>query len=409
MASSTSSAGSSTSTKKYVCDAEGCGKSYSKPSLLEQHKRSHTGERPFPCPEEGCSKSFLRKSHLQAHLVSHKSQTTKPHHCSVCGKGVNSLQHLKRHEIIHTKSFKCTAPGCEESFYKHQSLRHHFLSVHDKSLTCSTCGKAFNRPYKLAQHNIKFHGDAPVYQCDHQGCFHNFKTWSALQLHIKTEHPKLKCSVCGKGCVGKKGLRAHMAGCHDSSTAVKLWNCDYCVVGSFAKKAELLEHYKDFHDGNIPEQLMKAEEKEKLEALLDDPEACGLENLRSLDQTTAPVDGTKSINSFNSELESGTSITDLLINNVDMKTLPCPKKKCTRRFRREHDLRRHLKWHEVRLAQIESFLASLESEEATSEALISGEKVIQDDESLVHGSNSDFDDQELDDLIDEEIASLTGK
>lgn len=417
MASSTSSAGSSTSSgpKRFVCGIDGCEKLYAKPSLLEQHKRSHTGERPFPCPEPDCTKSFLRKSHLLAHLVSHQNLKDKPHHCGVCGKGVNSPQHLKRHEIIHTKAFKCTAPGCEESFYKHQSLRHHILSVHDKSLTCETCGKVFNRPYRLAQHTLKFHGDAPVYQCDHQGCFRNFKTWSALQLHIKTDHPKLKCPVCKKGCVGMKGLKSHMAVSHDSATAIKPWNCQYCVVGLFSKKADLIQHYNDYHDGNVPEGLLKDEEIEQRDALLHASEAGGLEHLESRELTPA-ISATKSIDSFTMEVDSGASITDMLVNNVDLRTIPCPKKKCDRMFRREYDLQRHLKWHDVRLAQIEAFLASLENEEAQNaqDTAISPEintatAVIaktNDNESLVNGSNSDYDDQELDDLIDLELQLL---
>lgn len=124
---------SSARPKNYICDEPDCGKAYSKPSLLEQHKRSHTNERPFKCSETGCDKSFLRKSHLQAHLLSHEDQESKPFQCATCGKGVNTLQHLKRHEITHTKSFICTFEGCNESFYKHQSLRHHTLSVHEKN------------------------------------------------------------------------------------------------------------------------------------------------------------------------------------------------------------------------------------------------------------------------------------
>lgn len=210
-----------------------------------------------------------------------------------------------------------------------------------------------------------------------------------------------------------------MAGCHDS-TAVKLWNCEYCLVGQFAKKAELLEHYRDFHDGNIPDDLMKQAEKDQLEQLLSHPQSCGLENLGSLDYAPIATDSTRSIDSFNLEMESGTSVTDLLVNNVDLKTIPCPKKKCTRMFRRDYDLQRHLKWHEARLAKIESFLASLDAENAHAEQLVDTLNPLvplpvamnpsdthkTDDESLVHGSNSDFEDQELDELIDLELQLL---
>ena len=48
----------------YECTV--CGKVYPKPSALERHIRSHTGERPFQC--EACLKWFKRKENLRLHL-----------------------------------------------------------------------------------------------------------------------------------------------------------------------------------------------------------------------------------------------------------------------------------------------------------------------------------------------------
>ena len=49
---------------KYSC--QDCEKSFKKPSDLERHIRTHTGERPFRC--EVCGKSFSLKSTLGDHL-----------------------------------------------------------------------------------------------------------------------------------------------------------------------------------------------------------------------------------------------------------------------------------------------------------------------------------------------------
>uniref|UniRef100_A0A3B3ZWB0 Uncharacterized protein n=1 Tax=Periophthalmus magnuspinnatus TaxID=409849 RepID=A0A3B3ZWB0_9GOBI len=52
---------------KYVCTY--CGRACAKPSVLQKHIRSHTGERPYPCPP--CGFSFKTKSNLYKHRKSH--------------------------------------------------------------------------------------------------------------------------------------------------------------------------------------------------------------------------------------------------------------------------------------------------------------------------------------------------
>lgn len=52
---------------KYVCTY--CGRACAKPSVLQKHIRSHTGERPYPCAP--CGFSFKTKSNLYKHRKSH--------------------------------------------------------------------------------------------------------------------------------------------------------------------------------------------------------------------------------------------------------------------------------------------------------------------------------------------------
>lgn len=52
---------------KYVCSY--CGRACAKPSVLQKHIRSHTGERPYPCVP--CGFSFKTKSNLYKHRKSH--------------------------------------------------------------------------------------------------------------------------------------------------------------------------------------------------------------------------------------------------------------------------------------------------------------------------------------------------
>ncbi|KAH3684727.1 hypothetical protein WICPIJ_004313 [Wickerhamomyces pijperi] len=83
--------------KKFRCDEPDCFKSYTRPSLLEQHKRSHTNERPYQCRE--CQKRFFRETHLKSHIWTHSS--TKPLSCPQCNKGFITNQQLTRHRRAH--------------------------------------------------------------------------------------------------------------------------------------------------------------------------------------------------------------------------------------------------------------------------------------------------------------------
>lgn len=111
--------------KKYICPVEKCGKAYSRPSLLEQHRRSHTNERPFSC--DVCGKSFLRKSHLKVHQWTHSDE--KPLSCTYCSKGFVTGQQLKRHLSSHSKMIICPY-HCGQAFEIAETLNDHILQNH---------------------------------------------------------------------------------------------------------------------------------------------------------------------------------------------------------------------------------------------------------------------------------------
>lgn len=91
---------------RYYCDWEGCDKSYTKPTRLAEHTRSHTGERPFMCSFGDCDASYLRENHLTAHMRTHKSEEEKP--------------------------LSCNEPDCDKRFWTNQHLNRHIKLVHDK-------------------------------------------------------------------------------------------------------------------------------------------------------------------------------------------------------------------------------------------------------------------------------------
>ncbi|KAM6298576.1 zinc finger protein 831 [Aegotheles albertisi] len=73
---STGSPGKSKKAGKYIC--KHCGRDCLKPSVLEKHIRSHTGERPFPCTT--CGIAFKTQSNLYKHrrTQTHVNNTRLP-------------------------------------------------------------------------------------------------------------------------------------------------------------------------------------------------------------------------------------------------------------------------------------------------------------------------------------------
>ncbi|XP_062841471.1 transcription factor HIVEP3 [Trichomycterus rosablanca] len=73
---------------KYVCTY--CGRACAKPSVLQKHIRSHTGERPYPCAP--CGFSFKTKSNLYKHRKSHTHKVKAGMVSSSQVPGMNCLE-----------------------------------------------------------------------------------------------------------------------------------------------------------------------------------------------------------------------------------------------------------------------------------------------------------------------------
>lgn len=58
--------------KKHKCKV--CDKRFTRPSSLQTHMYSHTGEKPFACDVEGCGRHFSVVSNLRRHKKVHKGE-----------------------------------------------------------------------------------------------------------------------------------------------------------------------------------------------------------------------------------------------------------------------------------------------------------------------------------------------
>ena len=96
--------------KPYCCST--CGKSYRQISLLNLHRKRHTGEARYSC--EVCGKLFTTSGNLKRHQLVHSGE--KPYHCDFCDKAFSDptakMRHLETHDT--EKGHKC--PHCEKRF-----------------------------------------------------------------------------------------------------------------------------------------------------------------------------------------------------------------------------------------------------------------------------------------------------
>ena len=60
--------------KKHKCKI--CDKRFTRPSSLQTHMYSHTGEKPFACNVEGCGRHFSVVSNLRRHKKVHKGEAS---------------------------------------------------------------------------------------------------------------------------------------------------------------------------------------------------------------------------------------------------------------------------------------------------------------------------------------------
>ena len=72
-----SSKTASNTQKKHKCKV--CDKRFTRPSSLQTHMYSHTGEKPFACNVEGCGRHFSVVSNLRRHKKVHKGESVSSH------------------------------------------------------------------------------------------------------------------------------------------------------------------------------------------------------------------------------------------------------------------------------------------------------------------------------------------
>ncbi|PVV00863.1 hypothetical protein BB560_004735 [Smittium megazygosporum] len=260
--------------KEYSCSF--CDKVYRKPSKLQEHIRSHTGERPFKCTFPGCDKTFIRQSHLSVHNRTHYSDLKNKYKCNFenCSAAFNTNQHLKRHLTIHSNSnpykkdamnllantnlytfiphsrthsivqrYMCGYKNCNLKFPKLVDLKAHIKDAHKQSsIQCPECNKKFSRHDVLSEHMKTHDSDRELIHCPYPDCSRVYLRESSLNIHIRSFHSNIKPFKCSEPGCEMHFARKHLLARHKKVHANK--------IKSRSKKDILEQIYNGFISPN---------------------------------------------------------------------------------------------------------------------------------------------------------------
>ncbi|GCC30050.1 hypothetical protein chiPu_0008494 [Chiloscyllium punctatum] len=141
---------------KYIC--EYCNRACAKPSVLQKHIRSHTGERPYPCVT--CGFSFKTKSNLYKHKKSHAHAiklglVLRSGSASVSQESDRALSNHS--DIEESGESEAESTSEEKSFeQQHFELEAAQITVNESYSETPTFAKSLKSPDKLINKTIDY-------------------------------------------------------------------------------------------------------------------------------------------------------------------------------------------------------------------------------------------------------------
>uniref|UniRef100_A0A7N8XR42 Zinc finger protein 14-like n=1 Tax=Mastacembelus armatus TaxID=205130 RepID=A0A7N8XR42_9TELE len=161
------------------------GRGFRGPNKLARHMRTHTKEKPFTCPI--CALTFSQSYHMTRHLRNqHKNNGT----CPKCNETFNSPEELESHMGVHEKSYTCST--CGKKFKVEYALKKHEQGHQDEQYYCSLCRKHFSKLSHYKRH-VMVHNRRES-RCPH--CDSVFLQLTALKYHLRTHIEERPYQLC---------------------------------------------------------------------------------------------------------------------------------------------------------------------------------------------------------------------
>ncbi|TGZ45852.1 uncharacterized protein [Temnothorax longispinosus] len=120
-----------------ICDPP---RSFTAPTTLVSHYRSHAGIKPYECLM--CKAVFTRRHSLKYHMLIHENQTRFT--CKDCGKKFRHPSHFREHQRRHTGEAPFGCDDCGQRFKTRNTYKRHLKTRHNKILT--TLGEVLHPP-----------------------------------------------------------------------------------------------------------------------------------------------------------------------------------------------------------------------------------------------------------------------
>ena len=201
--------------RDYICEWQGCCKSFITATRLRRHHAAHEGREKFRCTVTDCGQTFRKHGTLQKHVTTiHEGR-----HPYVC-------------ELLNDNGVKCGA-----GFDTEGRLESHAGRIHGtKKFLCTVC--PFQREEGTQSPDLGENGAA-------------FPSHAALQAHIQNEHPPT-CAECGLKCTSNSALKSHVEVLHGGLDVNerKVHVCPEPDCGrAFTKKGNMNAHAQISHAG----------------------------------------------------------------------------------------------------------------------------------------------------------------